>query len=433
VNPPAEGGGRIPFGVKALLGALGLSAFAVVGQITIIGKQVYDLTGSELDLGLLGLAEFLPVALLSPFTGTTADRFDRRKVYALGLAGEAAVSFALFLYVRNDPTEVWPIFVMVAAFGVARAFVAPASRALPIDLSPPSVLERVIALRSVAFQLGIISGPVIAGFVFVVDPAYPYILAMVAFGLAAAMLLLVPRPATDRLRSVSGGRQVLRDALEGLQFVRRQPIVRGAISLDLFAVLFGSAVALLPAIAEDRLGVGAVGLGWLRAAVGIGAGATAVALAVRPVRRHIGPVLFAVVTVFGVGTIVIGLSTSYAVVFVALFVIAAADSISVYIRASLVPLATPENMRGRVLAVENVFIGASNELGAVESGLAAYFLGLVAAVVSGGIGTLVVVGLWWRWFPELRLVDRFADVRFQGATGGAVGSGHGREVASDGV
>jgi predicted MFS family arabinose efflux permease len=221
--------------------------------------------------------------------------------------------------------------------------------------------------------------------------------------------------------------------LEGLQFVRRQPIVRGAISLDLFAVLFGSAVALLPAIAEDRLGVGAVGLGWLRAAVGIGAGATAVALAVRPVRRHIGPVLFAVVTVFGVGTIVIGLSTSYAVVFVALFVIAAADSISVYIRASLVPLATPENMRGRVLAVENVFIGASNELGAVESGLAAYFMGLVAAVVSGGIGTLVVVGLWWRWFPELRLVDRFADVRFQGATGGAVGSGHGREVASDGV
>jgi MFS family permease len=433
VNPPAEAGGRIPFGVKALLGALGLSAFAVVGQITIIGKQVYDLTGSELDLGLLGLAEFLPVALLSPFTGTTADRFDRRKVYALGLAGEAAVSFALFLYVRNDPTEVWPIFVMVAAFGVARAFVAPASRALPIDLSPPSVLERVIALRSVAFQLGIISGPVIAGFVFVVDPAYPYILAMVAFGLAAAMLLLVPRPATDRLRSVSGGRQVLRDALEGLQFVRRQPIVRGAISLDLFAVLFGSAVALLPAIAEDRLGVGAVGLGWLRAAVGIGAGATAVALAVRPVRRHIGPVLFAVVTVFGVGTIVIGLSTSYAVVFVALFVIAAADSISVYIRASLVPLATPENMRGRVLAVENVFIGASNELGAVESGLAAYFMGLVAAVVSGGIGTLVVVGLWWRWFPELRLVDRFADVRFQGATGGAVGSGHGREVASDGV
>ena len=432
MSAPADDG-RIPFGVKALLAALGLSAFAVVGQITIIGKQVYDLTGSTLDLGLLGLAEFIPVALLSPFTGTTADRFDRRKVYAAGLAGEAATSFALFLYIRNDPTDVWPIFVLVAAFGVARAFVSPASRALPIDLSPPSVLERVIALRSVAFQLGIITGPVIAGFVFVLGPEYPYVLAMAAFGLAAAMLLLVPKPGTDRLRSVSGGRQVLRDALEGLRFVRREPVVLGAISLDLFAVLFGSAVALLPAIAEDRLGVGAVGLGWLRAAVGIGAGVTAVALAVRPVRRHIGPVLFAVITVFGVGTILIGLSTSYTVIFVALFVIAAADSISMYIRASLVPLATPENMRGRVLAVENVFIGASNELGAVESGLAAYFLGLVGAVVTGGIGTLVVVALWWRWFPELRAIDRFADVRFQGATGGAVGSADGRDVSSEGV
>jgi MFS family permease len=431
VSQPADE--RIPFGVKALLAALGLSAFAVVGQITIIGKQVYDLTGSELDLGLLGLAEFIPVALLSPFTGTTADRFDRRKVYAAGLAGEAATSFALFLYIRNDPTEVWPIFVMVFAFGVARAFVAPASRALPIDLAPPSVLERVIALRSVAFQLGIIAGPVIAGFVFVLGPEYPYVLAMVAFGLAAAMLLLVPRPATDRLRTVPGGRQVLRDALEGLSFVRRQPIVRGAISLDLFAVLFGSAVALLPAIAEDRLGVGAVGLGWLRAAVGIGAGATAVALAVRPVRRHIGPVLFGVVTVFGLMTIVVGLSTSYVVVFVALFILAAADSVSVFIRASVVPLATPENMRGRVLAVENVFIGASNELGAVESGVAAYFVGLVGAVVTGGIGTLVVVALWWRWFPELRGADRFADVRYQAAAGGAVTSGDDRQVSSEGV
>ena len=202
-----------------------------------------------------------------------------------------------------------------------------------------------------------------------------------------------------RKLGTSGGRQALRDAMEGLRFMRRQPIVFGAISLDLFAVLFGGIVALLPAIAEDRLGVGAVGLGWLRAAVGIGGGIVALTMSVRPVRRHVGRVLLMVIAVFGVMSIVIGLTQTYAVAFVALVVASAADGVSVFIRSTVVPLATPEEMRGRVLAVENVFIGASNELGAVESGLTAAAFGLVGAVVLGGVGTLVVVGLWWRFFP----------------------------------
>lgn len=401
---------RIPRAIKGLLFISFLSAFAVVGQVTIVGKQVFDITGNELDLGLLGLAEFIPIALLSPLTGAFADRIDRRLIYAGGLAGEVGSSVGLFLYVNTEPTSVLPIFGLVFVFGIARAFVAPASRALPVDLAPPAVLERVIALRSVAFQAGLILGPITFGFVFVFDPAAPHVVAAVAFSVAMAVLIAIPKPPTRKL-STSGSRQALRDAGEGLRFMRRQPIVFGAISLDLFAVLFGGIVALLPAIAEDRLGVGAVGLGWLRAAIGIGGGAVALTLSVRPLRRHVGRVLLAVIAVFGLMTIVIGLTDDYALVFAALVIAAGADTISMFIRATLVPLATPEEMRGRVLAMENVFIGASNELGAVESGLTAAAFGLVGAILFGGVGTLVVVAVWWRFFPALRDVDTFAEAR----------------------
>lgn len=401
---------RIPLSVYGLLLALFFSAFAVVGQITIVGKQVFDLTGNVFDLGLLGLAEFIPIALLAPFTGALADRVDRRKVFAGALALEAAVSIGLFLYARSSPTSVAPIFAMVVVFGVARAFAAPSSRALPIDLAPPESLERVVALKSVAFQAGIITGPVVFGFLFVVDEPLPYLAAAAAFLAAIVTLAFVARPPVRQL-ATTGGRQALHDALEGLRFIRRQPIVFGAITLDLFAVLFGGVIALLPAIAEERLGVGAVGLGWLRAAVGLGAVVVAISLSIWPLRRHVGKVLLAVVGVFGIMTIVVGLTQSFVVAFVALMVASGADAVSVFIRTSLVPLATPEDMRGRVLAVENVFIGASNELGAVESGITAAVFGLVGAVLFGGFGTLVVVGLWWRFFPVLREVDRFDEVR----------------------
>jgi len=255
-------------------------------------------------------------------------------------------------------------------------------------------------------------GPVLAGFLYVVDPAVPFAATAALLAVAiAGLLVLVPAPTVERLLSAPGGRAALRDAWEGLRFVRRKPILFGAISLDLAAVLFGGVVALLPAIAEERLGVGAVGLGWLRAAMGIGAAATALVLASRPVTRRVGRVLMLTVGLFGLMTVVLGLTRSYLVAFVALAVLSGADAVSMYIRGTIVPLATPEAMRGRVLAVEQVFIGASNELGAFESGVAAHFLGLVGAVVSGGLATLGVVVLWWLFFPDLRNVDRFGEVR----------------------
>ncbi len=402
--------GPVPASVWALLAALFFSSFAVVGQITIVGKQVFDLTGDALDLGWLGLAEFIPIGVLAPFTGSLADRVDRRKVYAVALLLEAGVSSALYLYSESEPTSVLPIFGLVFVFGIARAIAAPASRALPIDLAPPEVLERVVALKSVVFYAGAITGPVAFGFAFVVDESLPYLLATGAFLIGMATLALVSGSPVRRL-STTGGRQALRDAKEGLLFVRRHPVVLGAISLDLFAVLFGGLIILLPAIAEERLGVGAVGLGWLRAAIGLGAVVVALGLSVRPLRRRVGRALFLVISIFGVMTIVVGLTQTYAVAFVALMIAAGADAVSVYIRTSLVPLATPEEMRGRVLAVENVFIGASNELGAVESGVTAAVFGLVGALLFGGVGTLVVVAVWWRLFPALRDVDTFAEVR----------------------
>jgi MFS family permease len=406
----ANSSGQVPRKVKILLTASFFSALATVGQITIVGKQVYDMTGSELNLGLLGLAEFLPLALLSPFTGPIADRFDRRKVFSFALLAEAFASFLLFLYVASEPTSILPIFGLIALFGVARAFAMPASRALPIDWSPDDVVERVVALKSVAFQAGIIVGPALFGFIFVGGASFPYLAAVISY-LIANLLLLTVGPSSIKRLSTTGGRQAFRDALEGLKFIRKSPVLYGAISLDLMAVLFGGAVALLPAIAEDRLGVGAVGLGWLRAGVGIGATLVAVTLSVRPLRRDIGKSLLTAVAVFGCGTIVLGLSTNFVLAFVALMILSGADAVSVYIRASLVPLATPEHMRGRVLAVEGVFIGASNELGAVESGLTAAAFGLVGAILFGGVGTLAVVVIWWRFFPALRDVKDFSEVK----------------------
>ena len=400
---------EIPLRVKALLGVNFLTHFAVMGQITIIGKQVYDLTGRPLDLGLLGVAEFLPVAVLAPLAGPLADRHDRRKILGIALVGEAIASLLLFLYARSDPTSVTPIFAIVLFFGVCRAFAMPASRALPIDLSPPGVVPRVVALKSVCFQAGHIAGPITFGFAFVVEGSLPYLLSALALVAAIAIIGLIPSSGVKRLAS-TGSRQVILESLEGLRFIRHRPVMLGAMGLDLFAVLFGGALALLPAIAEDRLGVGAIGLGWLRAGVGIGAGATAICMSLRPVQRPLGRTLYAVGAMFGLGTTALGLTRSFALAFTIIVFVSAADAVSMFIRATLVPLATPEDMRGRVLAVESVFIGASNELGAAESGLTAAFMGLVGAVVFGGVATLAVVAVWWRWFPELRDMDTFDDV-----------------------
>lgn len=404
---------QIPRGVWLLLCLKALYTFAVVGQLTILGQQVWEISGDELDLGLLGLAEFLPTALLSPIAGSMADRFDRRHVAGAGLVISAAVSFGLFLYAGTEPTNLWPIYALVVVFGAARALVAPALRALPIDLSPRNAVERVVALGTAFRQIGLIGGPILGAFLFVIDPPLPYVLSCVLILVAAALLMKVPASEVDRLDSPPGVKAALVDAVEGLRFIRRTPVLFGAISLDLFAVLFGGAVALLPAIADERLGVGAQGLGWLRAATGIGAGVVAFALAARPIRRHVGNVLLAMVALFGLATLVLGVTRSYTVAFIALVVLAGADAVSVFIRSAIVPLATPDNMRGRVLATENVFIGASNELGAFESGLTGKAFGLVGAVLIGGIGTLAVVGLWAVFFPALRRIDRFDELKPQ--------------------
>lgn len=373
---------------------------------TVLGKLVFDITGSELALGLLGLAEFAPAALLVFVTGPLADRMDRRRLAALALGVEALVLAGLAVYVSTDPRSTLPIFLLVVGYGTARAFATPATRSLPADTVVPARLPWLTARQAATWQGALVVGPVLGGFLYVVAPWVPFAAAVVLVAVGAVTILAVHVHPFERT-AVRGDKSGLHEAMEGLRFVRSRPVLLGAISLDLFAVLFGGAVALLPAIAEDRLGVGAVGLGWLRAAIGIGAGVVALFLTVRPVSRHIGRTLLVCVALFGVGTIALGLTTSFTIAFVALLVLSGADAVSVFIRSTLVPLITPPDKRGRVLAVEAVFIGASNELGAFESGVVGQLLGPATAVVLGGIATLVVAALWWGLFPDLRDVDAF--------------------------
>lgn len=412
--------------VGALLGATLCSGVASLAMLTALGKFVFDTTRSELDLGLLGLAEFAPAALLVLVTGAVADRFERRRVASAALVAEAVATAALGLHVLSRPSGVGGVFALVVCFGAARAFAAPATRALPADIVAPERLPWLIPRYSGTFQIAMIVGPVAGGFLYLVDPAAPMLAAAGLQLVAAGAVLTVrawqdpdeavvalPIPAAtapvgaEVAETATPARPGWRDALEGLRLIRGQPVLLGAISLDLFAVLFGGAVALLPAIAETRLGVDAVGLGWLRAAGGIGAAATTGLLALRPVQRRVGTTLLGVVALFGLATIVLGLTTSFVVALGAMLVLSGADAVSMFIRATLVPLVTPRSARGRVLAVENIFIGASNQAGDFESGVAGAVFGASGAIVLGGIGTLVVASTWWFLFPALRRIDRF--------------------------
>lgn len=376
-------------------------------QAAVLGKQVYDITGREIDIGWIGLVEFLPAAVLVLVTGVVADRFYRRNVVLIAVTGELVSAVALMFYARTNPTAVAPIFMITFLYGVARAFVAPAARSIWPSIAPPGGLPAVVALSSATWTGAAIAGPAMSGLLYSIDPWVAYFAAsvLITMGMAAILRVNVPRNI-----AASTERPTFRHAIEGLVFIRRTPILLAAISLDLFAVLFGGAIALLPVIAEERLGVGDVAYGWLRAAVGIGAAAMAIFLAWRPVRRRVGHKLFVVVATFGVMTVVLGLTHNYVVAFIAILVMSAADMVSVFIRSSIVPLVTPDEKRGRVLAVENVFIGASNELGAFESGVASQAVGTAGAVVGGGIATVGVAGLWWVLFPALRRVDRFSDL-----------------------
>jgi MFS family permease len=395
-------------GVRRYLASTALGSIGLNVMVTVLFKQTFDITGDELDIGWLGLAQFVPTMLLVLVSGWVADRFDRRRVSAVFLAARAACAILLVLYSLSDSTRMLPLFAIAAAFGAAEAMLSPARRAMPPLIVSQAEFPATVAVWTATFTGSAIVGPVLGGFLYSVGPAAAYSVAA-ALELAAVVPILMitfvrqPERVADR--------PTLKIALEGLHFVRRTPIVLAAISLDLFAVLFGGAVALIPVVAEERLGVGNIAYGWLRAAPGIGAALMAVVLAVRPVQRRVGSTLLIVVAVFGAGTIVFGITRNYAVAFLALVVISAADMVSMFIRGSLVPLATPDEQLGRVTAVEGVFIGASNELGAFESGTTARLFGLPWAIAGGGLMTLLIAVGFTRLFPSLRRIDTFDEVR----------------------
>ncbi len=383
---------------------------AAIGQnllVTVLFKQVFDITGNELDIGFVGLAQFVPALLLVLVSGLVADRFDRRRLSGLFLAGRGCAAIGLLLFSIAGSTAVWQLFALAAVLGTADAMLAPARRSIAPFLATADVFPRVMALWLGIFTFSSILGPVIGGFLYSVGASWAYgAAALLQF--AAVIPMLMIRYQREPVRNTE--RPTWSSAVEGLRFVRRTPAVFSVISLDLFAVLFGGAIALIPAVASERLGVGDIAYGWLRAAPGIGAAAMAAVLAVRPVRRKVGSTLLWVVGIFGAGNVVFGLTQTYWVAFAALVVVSAADMVSMFIRGSIVPLITPDEQLGRVNAVEGVFIGASNELGAFESGVAARAFGLPWAIAGGGLITMAIAAGFAIVFPSLRRIDTFEEL-----------------------
>jgi hypothetical protein len=383
------------------------TALAIEMSFVAIGWQVYSIDRDPLDLGLVGLAMFLPLPLLALPAGHLADRYPRRTILALAIGQDAAVAVGLLFVTRAGADETWPFFALAFATGVASALGAPAGRALTPSLVPQEILVQAFAQRSVAFQLSVIGGPALGGLLFAIHPELVYLMST-AFSLLALAGVLALHAGRD---GAGAGSPDLRSVLGGVRLVRRTPVLLGAISLDLFAVLFGGAVALLPVFAKDVLEVGPAGLGVLRAAPAVGALVAAAVLTRRPIRRNAGRTLFTVVALYGLTMIVFGLSETMWLSLLALAAGGGVDMVSVVLRQTILPLVTPDELRGRVTAVEMVFISASNELGAFESGVAAALIGAVPAVVIGGALTIVVAVTWTRVFPGLARVDRLDELR----------------------
>jgi MFS family permease len=388
------------------LAAKFLATLAAQMQIVAVGWQIYDVTRDPLDLGLIGLSQFIPFVTLILPAGHVADHYDRRRVLTVCYATEIVCALALLGFTVHGGARTWPVFAAMMLLGAARAFQMPSGQALLPNLVPREHFSRAVALNSTSFQIATIVGPALGGVVYLLGPRVVY--AFVAALAVGSVALLLPLRGGGRAQSEREPAS-LATLLSGLKFVRSKPIVLGAISLDLFAVLLGGAAALLPIFASDILRVGPDGLGLLRSAPGVGAGLCALVLAFSPIGRNVGRWMFGGVAAFGVATIVFGLSTSFLLSLGALSVLGAADMVSVYVRHLLVQLETPDSIRGRVSAVSSVFIGASNELGDFESGLTAEWWGAVRAVVVGGVATLVVTGLWMRFFPVLWRMDRFPE------------------------
>ncbi|MFD1982229.1 MFS transporter [Mesorhizobium newzealandense] len=377
-----------------------LTTFATMIVSVAVGWQMYDLTRDPLDLGLVGIVQFLPSLLLVLVTGVVADRFGRRLIMALAVVVEAMCALALLFLTLHGISGPLPIFAVLAMFGVARAFFGPASASLFANLVPPEDFANAIAWNSSAWQTATIVGPVAGGLLYGVSAEVAYGTAAVLMLASGLLIFTIPKPS----QRTETEKPTLQNLFGGFSYIWSEKIVLGAISLDLFAVLLSGASALLPIYARDILQLGPWGLGLLRSAPSVGAICVAIWLAGHPLRNHAGMIMLASAASFGAFTVLFGLSTITWLSIVALAFLGATDMFSVYIRETLIQLWTPDHVRGRVNAVNQVFVGASNEVGEFRAGTMAALIGTVPAVVVGGIGAIAVAGLWMVLFPQLRKV-----------------------------
>jgi len=392
---------------------------ATTAIAVILGWQVYDVARADygmapgaaaFQLGLIGLVQFVPMFVLAPFAGLIADRMDRRKVGAFAVGVDFGMALALALLTQADAVTLPALFLLGSLHGVARAFFGPALSAIVANILPARLVPKAISLNALALQIGMVSGPALGGFLYAATPAAPYWFAVVLLGIAAiALLSIKPFAMTALPENVHPLRQIA----EGFAYIRRERLLFGCVTLDLFAVLLGGATALLPVFARDILtidghAVGPSGLGLMRAAPAVGAVAVAILLSFRPIVRNVGVKMLWAVVLFGAATVVFGLSRNYFLSLAALSILGGADMVSVFVRGSLVQLNTPDEMRGRIGSISGLAISASNELGEMQSGLAAALLGVTGAVVFGGVGAIVITGTWALLFPELRRARTFA-------------------------
>ncbi len=387
-----------------------LAEAAALAQSVAVGWTVYQRSNTPLSLGLVGLAQFVPMALLMLPAGELCDRLQPRRVLAAGLALQALGAAGFLVLTWDAATPLWPVYPMLVLSGAGRAFAEPAGQALLPFLVPLERLPRAVAWNSSLWQLAVIAGPALGGLAYTLGPPSAYGICCVGF-LAAALGIETVAGRRTAPADISTLASRIARVAEGVQFVRSQPILLGSISLDLVAVLLGGATALLPVFARDILRAGPVGLGLLRSAPAVGACVIALYQVRYPPERAVGLKLFAAVAAFGLATVIFALSTSLALSLAMLIALGAADMVSVNIRSSLMQLATPDALRGRVSAVNMLFVGTSSELGAFESGLLASLIGTVPAVVAGGLGACIAAGLWMRLFPALRGADRLLSTR----------------------
>jgi MFS family permease len=378
-----------------------LTGFATQVVSVSVGWQMYEHTGQPIYLGLIGLVQFLPSLLLILVTGTVADRYNRRLISAICIfVGTLCTTALLFLTVSGTFAPL-PVFLILTVFGIERAFMTPAMQSLAPNLIPPEDLTNAITWNSMSWDAAAILGPVAGGLLYGIGANVAYSVAVLFFAAGSVLTFLIPKPQ----QRIAHERRSLNEMLAGFRFIWSEKVVLGAVSLDLFAVLLGGAVALMPIYARDILTLGPWGLGMLRAAPSFGAIAMGLFLATYPIRNRAGLCMFAGVAMFGVGTLVFGISHTPWLSIAALAVMGASDLISVYVRETLITLWTPDHVRGRVNAVNMVFVGASNELGEFRAGTMAHYFGAIPAVVIGGLGTLTVAILWATGFPQLRRID----------------------------